>query len=83
MYATLQILQQAIERAGTDRAAVIAEMKKSTFDTAAGPIKFTDQQHTDLWFIGQWQNGEFHGVAPAAKAGARKLLLPKPAWKSA
>ncbi|HEY6511271.1 MAG TPA: amino acid ABC transporter substrate-binding protein [Burkholderiaceae bacterium] len=84
MYSTLQILQQAIERAGTsDRAAVIDEIKKNSFDTANGTMKFTDQQWTDLWFIGQWQNGEFYGVAPAAKAGAKKVLLPKPAWKAA
>jgi branched-chain amino acid transport system substrate-binding protein len=81
MYATLQILQQAIERVGTDRAAVIEEIKKSSFETANGTMKFTDQQWTDLWFIGQWQSGEFHGVAPANKAGAKKVVLPKPEWK--
>jgi branched-chain amino acid transport system substrate-binding protein len=84
MYATLQILQQSIERAGTlDRAAVIDQIKKGSFETANGPMKFTDQQWNDLWLIGQWQNGEFHGVAPNAKAGAKKVLLPKPAWKAA
>jgi len=83
MYATLQILQQAIERAGTlDRAAVTDQIKKGTFDTANGTMKFTDQQWRDLWFAGQWQNGQFYGVAPADKAGAKKVLLPKPAWKA-
>lgn len=82
IYSSLQILQQAIERAGTlDRAAVIAEIKKGTFDTANGAMKFTDQQWRDLWFTGQWQNGQYYGVAPAGKPGARKVLLPKPAWK--
>ncbi len=84
MYSTLQILQQAIERAGSiDRAAVIEEIKKGSFDTANGTMKFADQQWTDLWFIGQWQSGEFYGVAPATKSGAKKVLLPKPAWKAA
>jgi branched-chain amino acid transport system substrate-binding protein len=84
MYASHQILQQAIERAGTlDRAAVIDQIKKGSFETVNGTMKFTDQQWKDLWLVGQWQNGEFHGVAPANKAGAKKVLLPKPAWKAA
>ncbi len=83
-YAALQILQQSIERAGTlDRAAVIEQIKKGSFETVNGTMKFTDQQWNDLWLVGQWQNGEFHGVAPGSKTGAKKVLLPKPAWKAA
>lgn len=82
IYSTLQILQQAVERAGTvDRAAVLEEIKKGSFETANGTMKFNNQQWTDLWFAGQWQNGEFHGVAPSNKAGAKKVIA-KPAWKT-
>jgi len=81
IYASLQILQQAIEQADTlDRAAVIAQIKKSTFETANGTMQFTDQQWRDVWMVGQWQDGKFHGIAPAGKTGAKQALLPKPAW---
>jgi branched-chain amino acid transport system substrate-binding protein len=83
IYSSLQVLQQAIERAGTlDRAAVIAEINKGSFETANGTIRYTDQQSLDIWIVGQWQNGEFHGVAPASKPGVKKVQL-KPAWKAA
>ncbi|MFZ1989750.1 MAG: amino acid ABC transporter substrate-binding protein [Alphaproteobacteria bacterium] len=80
-YATLQVLQQAIERAGRiDRAAVIAEIKKGTFDTVAGPMTFKDNFFAGIWYVGQWQNGEFYGVAPDTLPGARKVIAPKPPW---
>lgn len=82
IYSSLQVLQQAIERAGTlDRAAVIAEINKGSFETTNGTIKYTDQQWSDIWIVGQWQDGEFHGVAPASKPGAKKVQL-KTAWKA-
>ena len=27
------------------------------------------------WLVGQWQNGEFYGVAPADRAGAHKAVV--------
>lgn len=81
-YAGLQALQQAIERVGKiDRAAVIAELKKGPFDTIVGPMKLDTQLYENLWLVGQWQDGEFRAVAPADRAGARKAVVPKPAWK--
>jgi branched-chain amino acid transport system substrate-binding protein len=82
-YASLQMLQQAIERVGKiDRAAVIKELQTGSFDTIVGKIKLTDNLRTDAWLVGQWQGGEYYGVAPASKEGAKPILFPKPAWKA-
>ena len=81
-FAALQVLQQAIERVGkVDRAAVTQEIKTGTFDTILGPVKLEGQLFTNLWWVGQWQNGEFYGIAPSNKKGAKPAILPKPAWK--
>jgi branched-chain amino acid transport system substrate-binding protein len=31
--------------------------------------------------VGQWQNGEFVGLAPTKYEGAKPASFPKPAWK--
>lgn len=81
-YATLQILQQAIERVGKlDRAAVTQEIKTGRFDTILGPVQLENQMLTKLWYVGQWQGGEFYGIAPRTREGAKPALIPKPAWK--
>ena len=82
-YASLQVLQQAIERVGRiDRAAITREMKTASFDTVLGPIKFEDQTLSGIFLVGQWQNGVFQGIAPANLKGAKPAVIPKPAWKS-
>ncbi len=81
-YASLQVLQQAIERAGTlDRQAVAKEIRSGTFDTIVGQISLQDQVYSGGWMVGQWQNGEFQAIAPLNRDGARPALVPKPAWK--
>ncbi|MNV76567.1 hypothetical protein D3C71_1699250 [compost metagenome] len=81
-YTTLQVLQQAIERVGKiDRAAVTQEIRTGSFDTIIGPVKLENQMLTKLWYVGQWQNGEFYGIAPSNRAGAKPAVIPKPAWK--
>lgn len=81
-FAALQVLQQAIERVGkVDRAAVTQEVRTGSFDTILGPVKLENQMFTKLWWVGQWQNGEFYGVAPSDKKGAKPAVLPKPNWK--
>lgn len=81
-YASLQTLQQAIERVGKiDREAVIKEIHNGTFDTIIGKVKLKDGMLQDPWAVGQWQNGEYYGVAPSTNPGARQPVLPKPAWK--
>ncbi|TKT73620.1 twin-arginine translocation pathway signal protein [Afipia massiliensis] len=82
-YASLQMLQQAIERVGKiDRAAVINDLQTGTFDTVIGKIKLENNMPTKYWWVGQWQGGEFYGVGPAANEGARSAVVPKPAWKA-
>jgi branched-chain amino acid transport system substrate-binding protein len=80
-YASLQILQQAIERVGEiDRAAVIKELQTGTFETIVGPVKFKNNLYENTWFVGQWQHGEFQGIAPATLPGAQPIIFPKPPW---
>jgi branched-chain amino acid transport system substrate-binding protein len=81
-YASLQMLQQAIERAGKlDRAAVIKELHEGSFDTIVGKVQMKDGLRMDGWQVGQWQGGEFYGLAPENKPGAKPVIFPKPAWK--
>jgi branched-chain amino acid transport system substrate-binding protein len=81
-YAALQMLQQAIERVGKiDRAAIIKEMQTGEFDTIVGKLKMANNLRVDGWQIGQWQSGDFYGVSPANKPGARQVVFPKPAWQ--
>ncbi len=70
-YAGLQMLQQAIERVGEiDNKKIIAELKTGTFKTILGDVKLENNQLTKLWWVGQYQDGEYKGVAPASLPGA-------------
>lgn len=81
-YASLQVLQQAIERVGKiDRAAVIKEINSGSFDTIIGKVKLENGLNTNFWAVGQWQGADYYGVAPLDKAGAKPVIVPKPAWK--
>jgi branched-chain amino acid transport system substrate-binding protein len=81
-FASLQALQQAIEKVGRiDRAAVIKELHDGTFETIIGTVKLKDGLLQEPWAVGQWQDGEYYGVAPISKGGARQPVAPKPAWK--
>ena len=80
-YASLQMLQQAIERRGLDRDAVAEELSTGSFDTALGEVKLEDNQLRTLWLGGQWQDGAFVAVAPVDREGAAPVVLPKPAWQ--
>lgn len=63
-YSGLQVLEQAIEAAGTkDREAVVEAIKTGTFDTVMGEVKFENNVNRNLWTVGQWKDGTFHGVA--------------------
>jgi branched-chain amino acid transport system substrate-binding protein len=79
MYATLQVLEQAIEAAGMDRKAVTDYIKKATFRTVMGNWKFTNQSIHEFWTVGQWQNGAFYGVASTGLPGAKPVIV-KPGW---
>jgi branched-chain amino acid transport system substrate-binding protein len=81
-YAGLQVLEQAIERAGTtDKAAVIAEIKKKPFNTVVGEISLADNINHKVWSVGQWQNGSFNGVAASKGVDGAKAPVKKEAWK--
>ncbi|MEI7872604.1 MAG: amino acid ABC transporter substrate-binding protein [Alphaproteobacteria bacterium] len=81
-YASLQMLEQAIERVGKiDRPAIIKELQTGTFDTVLGKVKLVDNQMQDnFWLIGQWQDGFFVGVAPQ-RPGVGTVTVPKAPWK--
>ncbi len=80
-YAGLEILGQAIERAGTkDRAAVVAEIRKGPFKTIIGEVDLKDGINHKVWTVGQWQNGVFNGVASDGIPGAKAPVKKEP-WK--
>ena len=81
-YASLQVLQQAVERVGKiDRAAITREIGSGTFDTILGSVKFENQIYGKIFLVGQWQDGVFQGVGPADKPGVKTAFRAKPAWK--
>ena len=81
-YASLQILEQAIEKAGTlDRKTVLETIASGgPWDTVSGPIDLKTHILETQWGVGQWQGGQFVGVSPKAMAGAQPVEFPKPAW---
>jgi len=80
VYATFQILEKSIEAIGSkDRKAIIEHIKKTTFDTVMGPIKFKNQNNEKYWTVGQWQGGKFYGVSSTGRPGA-KAVKPKTGW---
>jgi branched-chain amino acid transport system substrate-binding protein len=79
-YASLQVLQQAIEHVGLDKAKVINEINTGTFDTIVGKVKLVDNLYKGIWAVGQWQGDNFYGIAPK-QDGVRSPIVPKPAWQ--
>ncbi len=84
-YASGQILEQAIEAAGTlDRTAVRDAIADGEFNTILGTVTFENQFNTTYpGQVGQWQNGEFEIVAPADAPGAVEPIFPKAPWPPA
>lgn len=80
-YATGQVLQQAIEAAGTlDPVAVKEAMDTTEFDTIVGTFSFENQLNPVYpGQIGQWQDGEFEIVSPTDDRTADPIY-PKPPW---
>ncbi|MEX3010665.1 amino acid ABC transporter substrate-binding protein [Hoeflea sp. TYP-13] len=64
-YASLQVLEQAIEGVGkVDREAVVDYIKNNSFDTVIGTISFDDNNNSErYWSVGQWRDGVFRAVA--------------------
>ncbi|MEQ8348799.1 MAG: amino acid ABC transporter substrate-binding protein [Sneathiellaceae bacterium] len=81
MYASLQMLEQAVERAGTlDRAKVMEQLKNASFDTVMGEVTFDGNVNRKFWTVGQWQDGVFHGVASTGLPG-EVAPVAKEGWK--
>ena len=79
-YASLQVLEQAIEgTGGVDKAAVTDFIKKGSFKTVLGDWTFKNQIIENYWTVGQWQGGKFVGVASTGKPGERPVQL-KTGW---
>ena len=77
-YASLEILQQAIERVGKiDRPAIIKEMQTGSFDTVIGTVKFDRNVNTNVWWAGQWQNGQFYGLGADEHGRSAGAALPR------
>ena len=80
-YSTVQVLEQAIEKAGTLDPTKVRNVIASgvTFNTVLGPVKYVDQFNTYYpGHVGQWQNGEFLTVDKTNRQAAPEY--PKPAW---
>jgi branched-chain amino acid transport system substrate-binding protein len=80
-YASLQILEQAIEKVGSlDRKKIRDTIATETFPTVIGPVKFEGGFNVQSpGEIGQWQKGKFEVVAGKEKRTA-KPVFPKPKW---
>jgi branched-chain amino acid transport system substrate-binding protein len=75
-YASLQVLQQAIEQVGEiDRAKITDAIKNGTFKTILGDTKLDSGVLRKVWFVGQWQSGEYVGVAPADMPGVKPAIV--------
>jgi len=80
-WATLQVLQEAIQAVGLDRRAICDYIASHEFQTVVGPIRFEGSENVATpGTVSQWQKGEFHVVWPPQRATAQ-LVFPKPAWK--
>jgi branched-chain amino acid transport system substrate-binding protein len=70
-YASLQVLQQAIEQVGEiDRPKIVEAIRTGTFKTILGDTKLDAGVLRKVWWVGQWQDGEYRGIAPTDMAGA-------------
>jgi branched-chain amino acid transport system substrate-binding protein len=81
-YASLQVLEQVIERVGTlDRQKVLETISNDgPWQTVVGPVDLKDHIRGKQWGVGQWQNARFVGISPSDLPGAKPVVFPKPAW---
>lgn len=81
VYSSVQVLEQAIEKAGTlDRKKIRQVLASETFNTVIGPVKYVDQINVQSpGEVGQWQNGAYEIVAAKEKRTAQPIY-PKPPW---
>jgi branched-chain amino acid transport system substrate-binding protein len=81
VWASLQILQEAVEKAGPDRKAIRDYIASHEFSTMLGKISYKDGMLArDTGTVSQWQNGNYELIWPTASA-TKPALYPKPEWK--
>ncbi len=80
-YASMQILEQAIQRAGTlDQKKLRDIIATETFPTVIGSVEFVDGVNPKYpGDTGQWQNAEYEIVSPKSQRTAEPIY-PKPPW---
>ena len=78
-YMSVEILEQAVAKAGLDKEALRQTIASTTFDTINGPVRFDGVQNatTPTMFL-QLQAGEAQIVWPPDQATAN--VIAKPAW---
>ncbi|MCC0043148.1 MAG: amino acid ABC transporter substrate-binding protein [Brucellaceae bacterium] len=82
IYASLEMLGQAIERVGLDKAAVAEELSTGTFSTVLGAeTRLENNQLRAINWVGQWQDGTFVAVSNEGGNGTSAVKLPKPGWE--
>src|SRR5215468_8880357 len=75
-YAGLQVLEQAIEKVGLDRKKLLdAIANGGPYQTIVGPIDLKTHVRGKQWSVGQWQGGQFVGVAPTDLPGAKPIVF--------
>lgn len=82
VYASFQILEQAIEATGSiDRSVVSDYISSHSFDTVMGTIEWDENNNNArYWTVGQWQDGVFKGVASTGREGAVPVRV-KTGWE--
>jgi branched-chain amino acid transport system substrate-binding protein len=80
-WAALQVMEQAVAKAGLDRKALRDAIANGEYDTVIGKVRFKNGENvTTPGVVSQWQGREFEVVWPPDRATA-PALFPKPAWK--
>ena len=80
-WAGLQILEQAVAKAGLDRKALRDTIANGEFNTIIGKMKFRNGENISTpGVVSQWQSGEFEVVWPPQNATS-PAYFPKQPWK--
>jgi branched-chain amino acid transport system substrate-binding protein len=80
-WASLQILQKAIETVGLDRKKIRDYIAATDHDTIIGKVRFANGENVATpGMVLQWQRGAFEVVWPKDRATAA-AVVPKPDWK--
>jgi branched-chain amino acid transport system substrate-binding protein len=80
-WAALQVMEQAVAKAGLDRKALRDSIASGEFDTVIGKVRFRNGENVSTpGVVSQWQGGEFEVVWPPDRATA-PAMHPKPSWR--